>query len=53
MCSTLYDISVSMSSIKKSLKAARESLAAKNYEEVVQHCKAALKEDSKCYEAFV
>jgi hypothetical protein len=38
---------------RKALKAARDCLAAKDYEEVIQHCKAALKEDSKCYEAFV
>jgi hypothetical protein len=42
-----------MSATRKSLKAARDALAAKQYEEVIQHCKAALKEDNKCYEAFV
>lgn len=42
-----------MSGARKSLKAARDCLAAKSFEEAIQHCKAALKEDSKCYEAFV
>lgn len=42
-----------MPAARKALKAARDCLAAKDYEEAIQHCKAALKEDSKCYEAFV
>lgn len=39
--------------VKRALKAAREALAAKEYKEALQHCKAALKEDRSCYEAYV
>lgn len=42
-----------MSNIKKTLRLARDCLAAKQYEEAIQHCKAVLKEDSKSYEACV
>jgi hypothetical protein len=42
-----------MSGAKKALKAARDCLGAKNYEEVIQHCKEVLKEDARSYEAFV
>ena len=42
-----------MSSTKKFLKAARECLAKKEYRDALQHCKAAIKEDKNCYEAFL
>lgn len=42
-----------MSEKKKHLKQARECLAEKNYNEVIQNCKVVLKEDRSCYEAYV
>ncbi len=42
-----------LSGVKRSVKAAREALAAKEYKDALQHCKAALKEDRSCYEAYV
>lgn len=42
-----------MSQTKKALKAARDCLGSKNYEEVIQHCKEVLKEDPRSYDAFV
>lgn len=42
-----------MSSTKKLLKAAKECLVKKEYREALQHCKAAIKEDRGCFEAFL
>ncbi len=42
-----------MSSTKKLLKAARECLATKEFKDALKHCKAAIKEDRACYEAFL
>lgn len=41
------------SGIRASLKAAREALGAKDYKGALLHCKAALKEDKNCYEAYL
>jgi hypothetical protein len=40
-------------SAKKALRAAREHLAAKNYQEAVAECKEALAQDAKCFEAYL
>ena len=42
-----------MSSKRESLRGAREALAAQQWRDALQHCKAALKEDRSCYEAYV
>jgi hypothetical protein len=42
-----------MSSSKKSLKAARECLARKEFREALQLCKAVIKEDRASFEAFL
>jgi chromosome condensin MukBEF complex kleisin-like MukF subunit len=42
-----------MSEKKAKLKKAREALAAKEWRDVLSHCKAVLKEDRACYEAYV
>lgn len=44
---------MSSSDLKRALKSARECLAAKEYRDALQHCKAALKEDRSCYEAYL
>lgn len=44
---------MSSAAVRKLLKAAREAFAAQDYKEVLQQCKAAIKEDRRCYEAFV
>lgn len=41
------------SSVKASLKAARDCLGRKEYKEALVHCKEALAEDRSCYEAYV
>jgi superkiller protein 3 len=41
------------SGVKKALRSAREALTQKEYREALQHCKAALSEDKKCYEAYL
>lgn len=38
---------------KQLLKQARECLGKKEYQEALEHCKALLKEDKECYEAYV
>ncbi|KAF6252995.1 hypothetical protein COO60DRAFT_1704042 [Scenedesmus sp. NREL 46B-D3] len=42
-----------MSEKKANLKKAREALAAKEWRDVLSHCKSVLKEDRACYEAYV
>ncbi|WIA10335.1 hypothetical protein OEZ85_010527 [Tetradesmus obliquus] len=42
-----------MSEKKANLKKAREALAAKEWRDVLAHCKSVLKEDQTCYEAYV
>jgi hypothetical protein len=42
-----------MSTTKKLLKQARESLGKKEYREALLHCKSALQEDKNCYEAYL
>ncbi len=42
-----------MSSIKASIKEAREAIGAKRYRDALVACKAALAEDKGCYEAYV
>ena len=42
-----------MSSKRESLRGAREALAAQQWRDALQHCKAALKEDRSSYEAYV
>ncbi len=42
-----------MATLKASLKAARDAIAAGEYREALQHCKAALKIDKTSYEAYL
>ncbi len=42
-----------MNSKKQALRAARDSLASKEYRSAIQSCKGVLKEDRSCYEAYL
>jgi hypothetical protein len=39
--------------VKRALRAAREALGAKDYHEAIAACKGALKEDARCFEAYL
>lgn len=38
---------------RRELRAARDALAAKEWKDALGHCKAVLREDRSCYEAYV
>lgn len=44
---------MSSNGVKRALRAAREALAAKNYDAAIAECKAALREDASCFEAYL
>lgn len=44
---------MSSGGVKRALRAAREALAAKSYDDAIRECRAAIEQDAACFEAYL